>query len=199
MTKASISPYFNPDQHLVFHQDKEGNMIGGGYHIDNLLFKQKVPLFVSLDDGIMHGQSGGANGDETHKHFIPEKFSDLFRDLAVPAGLFMMPALHRPRNYAFEVPEIDAAEDDMISDKTLNDSLANPDIMDGIESSSDSDDEYNKRKQVPKDIFDALLSLVTPTERIQHDVKTRRHRKRDGSRVTNKKMNSTKRVRTRIE
>lgn len=198
MTKASISPYFNPDQHLVFHQDKEGNMIGGGYHIDNLLFKQKVPLFVSLDDGIMHGQSGGANGDETHKHFIPEKFSDLFRDLAVPAGLFMMPALHRPRNYAFEVPEIDA-EDDMISDKSLIDPLANPDIMDDNESSSDSDDEYNKRKQVPKDIFDALLSLVTPTERIQHDVKTRRHRKGDGSHVTNKKMNSTKRVRTRIE
>jgi hypothetical protein len=41
---------------------------------------------------------------------------------------------------------------------------------------SDSDDETDRRKPVPNDIFDTLLSLVTPSERIQHDVKTRRNK-----------------------
>ena len=51
MTKMKISEYFNPHKHLVFHQDKEGYMIGGGYQINNLLYQHKMPLFVSLDDG----------------------------------------------------------------------------------------------------------------------------------------------------
>jgi len=116
MSKLKIGEYFNPAQHLVFHQDKEGNMIGGGYQVNNLLYQHKMPLFVSAGDGNasnMGGGGAGAGGSASgggrdhaeNKHFIPEKFSDLFQDLAVPAGLFMMPALFRPRNYAFETPE----------------------------------------------------------------------------------------------
>lgn len=48
-----VSEYFNPDQHLTFHQDKEGNMIGGGYQVNSLLYQHKTPLFVSI------GESGG--------------------------------------------------------------------------------------------------------------------------------------------
>jgi hypothetical protein len=115
MSKSSVTQYFNPDQHLVLHQDNDGNMIGGGYQVNNLLYQHKMPLFVSLDDTERQnggGGGGGVGGGGEDDHFIPEKFSDLFRDLAVPAGLFMMPALFKPRNYAFEVPEQSNADAD---------------------------------------------------------------------------------------
>jgi hypothetical protein len=192
MSKSSVSQYFNPDQHLVLHQDKDGNMIGGGYQVNNLLYQHKMPLFVSLDERERQrggGGSGCGGGDDDH--FIPEKFSDLFRDLAVPAGLFMMPALFKPRNYAFEVPEQPEAE---AKAEKRHDAA-------GAETDDDTDNETDtdKRKLVPTDIFDRLLELVTPSERLQHDVKTRRQRQRRPSKETNnnskKKFNTTKRKR----
>jgi hypothetical protein len=169
-----IDQFFNPSEHLVLHQDKEGNMIGGGYKVNNILYQNKMPLFVSPMTG---GGSGGVHDDGENPHFIPEKFSDLFRDLAVPAGLFMMPALFRPRNYASCVTE-PKAEAKAAAD---------------TESESDSDDETDPRKPVPNDIFDTLLSLVTPSERIQHDVKTRRNKGVD----VKKRMNKTRRTKTK--
>jgi hypothetical protein len=190
MSKSSISQYFNPDQHLVLHQDNDGNMIGGGYQVNNLLYQHKMPLFVSLDD--TERQKGGGGGGGEDDHFIPEKFSDLFRDLAVPAGLFMMPALFKPRNYAFEVPE---QEEDK-RDDAERDANANAD------SDSDSDSDDQRRKPVPIDIFDRLLELVSPSERVQHDVKTRRRRPREKQQQqrqhsNNKKLNTTKRTKAR--
>jgi hypothetical protein len=181
-------------------------MIGGGYQVNNLLYQHKMPLFVSLDDterqkggGSGSGSvSGGGGGEDDH--FIPEKFSDLFRDLAVPAGLFMMPALFKPRNYAFEVPE---QEEDK-RDDVERDANANGDWDANADSDSDSDGESDdqRRKPVPIDIFDRLLELVTPSERVQHDVKTRRRRPREKQQQqrqhsNNKKLNTTKRTRAR--
>ena len=172
---SKISQFFNPAEHLVFHQDKQGNMIGGGYRVNNLLYQHKMPLFVSLGDGAK--QTGGGGGDAP-AHFIPDKFSDLFRDLAVPAGLFMMPPMFRPRNYEFEVPDADA--------KSVN--------SDDDEDDED-DDDYKTTKHAPDDIFDTLLSLVESKERIQHDVKTRRQRSSASSleKKKNKKQTTTKR------
>jgi hypothetical protein len=188
MSKSSVTQYFNPDQHLVLHQDNDGNMIGGGYQVNNLLYQHKMPLFVSLDESERQNGGGGLGGN--NDHFIPEKFSDLFRDLAVPAGLFMMPALFKPRNYAFEVPEQEDKRDDAERD-------TNGDRDTNADSDSDSDDQH--RKPVPKDIFDRLLELVSPSERIQHDVKTRRRRPREQQQQhsNNKKLNTTKRTRAR--
>ena len=193
-----VSEYFNPDQHLTFHQDKEGNMIGGGYQVNNLLYQNKTPLFVSLGGSqSMTGGGGGGGGsgaiggegrDESeNRHFIPEKFSDLFRDLAVPAGLFIMPAQFKPRNYAFEVPDRDEAQ---VKHKSRRDSDGDTDT----DTDTDTDDE-GRAKPVPNDIFDTLLSLVTPTERIQHDVKTRRRRLREtgNDNKEKKKQNRTRR------
>ncbi len=143
-----------------------------------------MPLFVSPMTG--GGSGSGGHDDGENPHFIPEKFSDLFRDLAVPAGLFMMPALFRPRNYAASVREEDTepkAED------AEAEARAKAEAESDIE--SDSDDETDRRKPVPNDIFDTLLSLVTPSERIQHDVKTRRRKSGD----VKKRQNKTRRTR----
>jgi hypothetical protein len=172
---SKISQFFNPSEHLVFHQDKDGNMIGGGYQVNNMLYQNKMPLFVSPMTG--GGSGSGGHDDGENPHFIPEKFSDLFRDLAVPAGLFMMPALFRPRNYAASVREEDTEPEP--EPKAASDS-------------DDSDDETERRKPVPNDIFDTLLSLVTPSERIQHDVKTRRKKGGD-MKKERKRQNKTRR------
>ena len=149
-----------------------------------MLYQNKMPLFVSP---MMGGGGVGGCGHDTasgeNKHFIPEKFSDLFRDLAVPAGLFMMPALFRPRNYATSVREEEAEAEPK----------AEPD------SESDSDDETERRKPVPNDIFDTLLSLVTPSERIQHDVKTRRKKGGIDEKKEKKRQNKTRRGGNRAE
>jgi hypothetical protein len=196
MSKSKISQYFNPDQHLVLHQDKEGNMVGGGYQVNNLLYQHKMPLFVSLDDdaavaGRQTGGGGGSGGGGGggHEHFIPDKFSDLFKDLAVPAGLFMMPSLFKPRNYAFEVPEADTVKPHKDTDTDTHD-----DDDTDTDDDDDAADGSHKTKMIPTDIFDTLLSLVTPTERIQHDVKTRRHRGGSGTK-DKKRRNKTKRTR----
>lgn len=168
-------------------------MIGGGYRVNNLLYQHKMPLFVSVGAGAQTGGSGeGGDGDGCEPHFIPDKFSDLFRDLAVPAGLFMMPAMFRPRNYAFEVPE---AEPEVEVEKSRHEAGESSD-------SSDDDDEsdYKTTKHAPNDIFDTLLSLVEAKERIHHDVKTRRNRMSgDTASLENKRntknKNSTKRHR----
>ena len=170
---SKISPFFNPSEHLVFHQDKEGNMMGGGYRVNNLLYQHKMPLFVSVGAGAQTG------GGDAAAHFIPEKFSDLFRDLAVPAGLFMMPAMFRPRNYAFEVPEAEAKAD-AEAGAGSEEQKSRDDNDDDTDTDTDTDDEnendYKTTKHAPNDIFDTLLSLVEAKERIHHDVKTRRHR-----------------------
>lgn len=197
MTKVKIAEYFNPDQHLVFHQDKEGNMIGGGYQVNNLLYQHKMPLFVSAGDGNASNMGGGGvgtlstgNGDgrdtAENKHFIPEKFSDLFQDLAVPAGLFMMPSLFQPKKYMFDVMDQTHTKENKLYHSKRN--HENIDDTEDVGSGSDSDNEFTK--QVPSDIFDTLLSLVTPNDRIHHDIKTRRrrggNRKTQGTQVQNK-------------
>lgn len=168
--------FFNPAQHLVLHQDKEGNMIGGGYKVNNMLYQHKMPLFVSYNEASMTG-GGSGGGDDTangeNKHFIPEKFSDLFRDLAVPAGLFMMPSLFRPRTYATCPPDADTDTEPKAESESGSGAGSEADTD---SDSDESDDETNRRKPVPDDIFDTLLSLVAPKERILHDVKTRRNK-----------------------
>jgi hypothetical protein len=176
---SKIGQFFNPSEHLVFHQDKEGNMIGGGYQVNNMLYQHKMPLFVSPMTGGGSRSGSGGHDDGENPHFIPEKFSDLFRDLAVPAGLFMMPALFRPRNYATSVRE--------------EEPKAEPDAKADSDSDSDTDDETERRKPVPNDIFDTLLSLVTPSERIQHDVKTRRSKVGDDVKKEKRRHNKTRR------
>ena len=188
----AISSYFNPNEHLVFHKDKNGQMMSGGYQINNLLFENKVPLFAKMGGG---GGSGiGGDDSRISANIIPEKFSDLFKDLAIPAGLFMMPPLFSARNYGYE-ESLD--DDDAKSVKSRDgDSEAH-------DSDADSDFyEENSRSRnhrfAPVDIFDKLLALVAPSDRIKLDKKTRKSRhgenvKHTQAQKSTKKQNKTHR------
>lgn len=165
----SVSSYFNPEQHLVFHKDKNGQMMSGGYQINNLLFENKVPLFAK-----MGGSGSGGNDSRISAHIIPEKFSDLFKDLAIPAGLFMMPPLFSARKYGYEESLDDDDDDDTKSVKSRA-----SDSEFGSDSDTDFYDETGrslKHRFAPVDIFDKLLALVAPSDRIKLDKKTRKSR-----------------------
>jgi len=169
--------YFNPDQHLVFHKDNNGQMMSGGYKISNLLFENNIPLFASV---------GGGRIDDEHRDTKSdpkvEQFSDLFKDLAVPAGLFMMPPLFSTRNYIYQQtsPRSSSTANPSVSaDNKRNDERNN-----NTASDSDSDDNYSEHNDkeypnnaAPTDIFEKLLAMVTPGERIKHDNKSRKNQK----------------------
>ena len=193
----AISSYFNPDQHLVFHKDKNGQMMSGGYQINNLLFENKVPLFAKMGGG--SGSGSGSGDSRISANIIPEKFSDLFKDLAIPAGLFMMPPLFSARNYSYE----DSLDDDDVHvSKSVKSS-------DGHESDSDNDSDsdsefYEENRNhrhhpphrfAPVDIFDKLLALVTPSDRIKLDKKTRKSHLNDNDKPVQKNIKSTKKTR----
>jgi hypothetical protein len=113
----------------------------------------------------------------------------------------MMPPQFRPRNYAFDVPEEDAT---IPREKTHGDGDGDGGgggDGDGDSSDDEGSDDDDRRKTVPTDIFDTLLALVTPTERIQHDVKTRRQRQKTQqqqqhpNKADKKRQNKTRRAR----
>lgn len=188
-----MSAYFHPDQHLVFHQDKDGQMMSGGYKISNLMFKINTPLFVSMSGG---HRNQSESGEETAT-VIPEKFSDLFKDLAVPAGLFMMPPLFKPRNYAFEAPDEPLVKHSKpVSATDTEDKSGSDSDSDSDSDESDTDTRESGSRVAPVDIFDRLLALVEPAERIKHDNKTRRNRQSSQPIIRNNTKNQkTRRVR----
>ena len=185
----AATSYFNPEQHLVFHTDKNGQMMSGGYKINNALFEQNIPLFskwsgdggrttgTGSEDGINKYKSDDNDNGGVSANIIPAKFSDLFRDLAVPAGLFVMPPLFTARKYMLEQEQTD---DEITEHKKSHEHSGHDDDNDDDDSNDNSDDEVENtgrpHKFAPVDIFDKLIALVTPTERIKLDKKTRKHR-----------------------
>ena len=165
-----INEYFNPNQHLVLHLNSEGAMTGGGYTISNTF-----PLFVNYDGGGGEvGESGGGGNGKVDSDSVVTKFSSLFKDMGVPAGLFMMPPLFKPRMYennnndaTKKTKDADNEADDDVKDKTSNDV---PVIQDSL--------------------YDKVLALVSPDHRIEYDNKTRNHRKK--SVIEHKKRTTTK-------
>ena len=191
----AISSYFNPDQHLVFHKDKNGQMMSGGYQINNLLFENKVPLFVKMGGG---GSGSGSGESRVSANIIPEKFSDLFKDLAVPAGLFMMPPLFSARNYSYEESLDDDVSKSVKSgdgDGEGHDSDSDSDFYDENRSHRDRHHRPRPHRFAPVDIFDKLLALVAPSDRIKIDKKTRKSRHSDNDKPVQKSVKSTNKTR----
>ena len=203
----AATSYFNPEQHLVFHTDKNGQMMSGGYKINNALFEQNIPLFSKWsgdggsgsEDGINKYKSDNNDNGGVSANIIPAKFSDLFRDLAVPAGLFVMPPLFSARKYMLEQTDDEITKHKKSHEHSGNDDDRNSDSDYDDDSNANSEDEVENtsrpHKFAPVDIFDKLIALVTPTERIKLDKKTRKHRPLHVSRQN--KGNSIKTKRSR--
>jgi hypothetical protein len=147
--------YFNPSTHLVYLTNKNGEMMSGGYTVQNTLFENNIPLY--LTGGDMSHDSRDRSGNIS-------QFSDLFTDLAVPAGLFIMPPLYKPR----------MIQCTYTNTSTLKHGGKNEDNGDDDDS---NDEQHGGTSQVINEsLYDKLLSLVSPDKRIMHDITTRRRK-----------------------
>jgi hypothetical protein len=78
--------YFSGED-LIFYKDPDsGNIMSGGYSIQSILLKDNMSPMTTLNlQHGQYGQYGGVNGD------VNDKVSNIFDNLAVPAGLFYTP------------------------------------------------------------------------------------------------------------
>ena len=65
---------------FVFSKGEDGKIYGGGFCIENILNKSSGSPLITLNNS----QSGGGGGNI-------EQFSDIFKNYAVPSGLFSFP------------------------------------------------------------------------------------------------------------
>jgi hypothetical protein len=97
--------YFSGDD-LVFY--KEGEQIkSGGYLIDSILLKEGIAPMTTVN----HDQSGAGHVKNL------ENVSDIFSNLAVPAGLFYMPHTSKYNEYDYNKVEEHFALSDDIYDR----------------------------------------------------------------------------------
>jgi len=139
MHGENANTFFNPVTDLVYSLNKEGGIESGGYKINNTLLQTDGALFV-----------GGPNKSKS-KQVSVSSFSELFEDMAVPAGLFMMPSLFKPTSSSSSSSSSQKGGSKLI--------LEDSSIPSGI---------------VPTDLYDRLLDLVSPDKRVVYDHKTRR-------------------------
>lgn len=136
MIAENANSFFNPITDLVYSLNKHGGIESGGYTINNTLLQTGGALFV------------GDNSDTSDKSKQVTAFSELFEDMAVPAGLFMMPPLFKP------TPSTSSSHKG--GSKLI---LEDSGVRSGI---------------IPSDLYDRLLDLVSPDKRVVYDHKTRR-------------------------
>jgi len=146
--------YFNPSTHLVYLTNKNGEMMSGGYTIQNTLFENNIPLYLT----------GGDMSRDRRDNI--SQFSDLFTDLAVPAGLFIMSPLYKPRTI----------ESSDTNTSTLKHGENNNGNNNNDSDNSDDEQHGGTSQVINESLYDKLLSLVSPDKRIMHDITTRRRR-----------------------
>lgn len=75
MNSDNLTPIIDRNE-LVFYTDK-GNIQSGGYKIDNILMNNDMPAMVTKNSGKKYKNDS-------------ENVSDVFKDLAIPAGLLYL-------------------------------------------------------------------------------------------------------------
>lgn len=93
---------FDPDRDLVFYH-KNGELMSGGFKIGGNILNETIN--AGMDENVQKGGSGGLN--------------TILKDLAVPAGLFLLQQNYdKPKKYNYQNKEEEI--DDTIYSKLLN-------------------------------------------------------------------------------
>jgi len=105
---------FDIENDLVFTTDKNGVLRGGGFVINSELLTDTINTGVNT--GANSEQTGGSSMKVTA---ISKNLSNMFKDLAVPAGLFSTQKQFQ-KNNTIRYEHKEDAIDDGIYDKLLN-------------------------------------------------------------------------------
>ncbi len=159
--------YFNPSTHLVYLTNKNGEMMSGGYTVQNTLFENNIPLY--LTGGDMSHDSRDRSGNIS-------QFSDLFTDLAVPAGLFIMPPLYKPRMIQCTYTNTSTLKHGGKNEDEDDDNNGDNNGDDDSNNGSNDEQHGGTSQVINESLYDKLLSLVSPDKRIMHDITTRRRK-----------------------
>jgi hypothetical protein len=93
---------FNNSEEMVYNKEGE-KIMAGGYSVNSLLLNQGMPVAYS-------GESTGASTGGKGKTHVSDKVSDRFKNLAIPAGLYL------GSNYSNAKNSIDMNEAEVIND-----------------------------------------------------------------------------------
>lgn len=158
---------FKPESDFVMIM-KDNQPMAGGYKIDSILMKTKSVPLKTLDTGKMKFPSYPDDNSIEDDEFnilsggSKKKFSDSYKDLAIPTGLFIMPMTY-----------ITYKDKDKI---TNHDYKSNYKHL--IEEDKERDD------VIEDSIFDKLIELVSPENRKKVNNKTRRNRNKNKKTIT---------------
>tara|TARA_Y100000780_G_scaffold220301_1_gene227533 strand:+ start:3346 stop:3771 length:426 start_codon:yes stop_codon:yes gene_type:complete len=127
----------------VYTKSKDGETMIGGYTVDSIL--THYPPMNSNTNSDNSNTNSNTNSKQKGGHF-----ANMFKDLAVPAGLLFIQQTYKPNKDTF---------------KTINDNV----------------------NHIQDSVYDKLLELVTPNERKNYNIKSR---KREKKRKVSKKTRS---------
>lgn len=103
--------YFSGED-LIFYKDPDtGNIMSGGYSIQSILLKDNISPMTTLN--LPNGHSGGNSKGNSNSGFDNNKVSNIFDNLAVPAGLFYTPQKGSGNNNNNEFSNASTLDDDI--------------------------------------------------------------------------------------
>jgi hypothetical protein len=122
---------------LVYNVNKEGQIQSAGYNLNSVLMHSKISPMISISEK--------RNEDNDSQKGGKDKVSNLFKDLAIPAGLLLMqqkPIQHYDMN---SVSDKHKNKDEKIIDDSLFNKLLNLAKQNDIDNENESS---NKNKPI---------------------------------------------------
>lgn len=83
---TTMTSELNPDE-MIFYQEG-GKILSGGYSINSMFLNDGLSPMRTMNNTLESGQTAGGNKGSKDKE--KDKVSNLFDNLAVPAGLFLI-------------------------------------------------------------------------------------------------------------
>ena len=143
-----IFPLHNED--LVFSKNRDG-ILSCGYKVSNALLNSTLSMSMmggGKDSKKEHGKNKG-NGNENEI-----KTAKLMEDLVIPSSLYCSKPTNNSKVFNYKKGKREKSKK-------------------GSRSSSDNDDDSDDNV-IEESLYDKLLSLVTPSNKVKYDKKTRK-------------------------